>query len=102
MPEDLLLRDGCRESINTFWATSGLNPSLDFYPGPEGNFRCWVCGWVSEKSNKPRVLKCHLIRKKHWWSTERARLTAKKDVYRDKLEDRQKTVEGQLGEVVSK
>ena len=89
-PEHMLLEDGCKPTIDEFWLRSKKNPANAFYPEPNDRPRCWVCGWASAKSDKQRVLKCHLTRKKHWWSTDRARLTAKKDVHRDKLEDRQK------------
>ena len=91
-PEHMLLEDGCKPTIDEFWLRSKRNPASAFYPEPEDRPRCWVCGWTSNKSNKPRVLKCHLTRKKHWWSSSRARLTAKKDVRRDKLEEKQKAL----------
>ena len=86
----MLLEDGCKPTIDEFWLRSERNPANAFYPEPNNRNRCWVCGWASAKSNKLRVLKCHLTRKKHWWSSARARLTAKRDVRRDKLEGRQK------------
>ena len=90
-PEHMLLEDGCKPTIDEFWARSKRNPANQFFPEPEGKPRCWVCGW-SSKSNNPRYLKAHLTRKKHWWDTSRPRLTAKKDVRSDKLEVHQKSL----------
>ena len=85
----MFFEDGCKPVIDEFWQRSGKNPANDFYPDPDGKHRCWVCGWCS-KSTDPRYLKAHLKRKKHKWQTKHAKLTAKKDVERDKLQERQK------------
>ena len=39
MPEHSLLHDGCKDTIDSFWLSSGINPALDFYPDPEGRPR---------------------------------------------------------------
>ena len=86
--EHMLLQDGCKPTIDEYWLRTGGNPAQDFHPDPDGKRRCWVCGWTS-KSNDARYLKAHLTRTNHKWSTKRAHLTAKKDVKRDKLKERQ-------------
>ena len=45
MPEHLLLKEGCKDSIDDFWLKSGLSPTQDFYPDVEGANRCWMCGY---------------------------------------------------------
>ena len=92
-PEHMLLEDGYKPTIDEFWLRSAKKPASDFHPEPDNKHRCWVCGWASKNSSKLRMLKCHLTREKHWWSTDRARLTAKKDLCRDKLEERQKKLQ---------
>ena len=64
-PEHLLLRDGCKESIDDFWLRSGANPALDFYADKTGTPRCWMCGWESTAKNKVLGLKTHIRRAKH-------------------------------------
>ena len=91
-PEHLLLEDGCKPTIDEFWLRSKKNLASAYHLDPNDKPRCWVCGWSSSKSDKPRYLKAHLTRKKHWWSTHRNRLSAKKDVRRDKLEARQEAL----------
>ena len=58
IPADALVRDGCTESIKDFWTRTGKRPALDFYPDADGDpgMRCWMCGWKSDKQNKPRGL----------------------------------------------
>ena len=34
--EHSLLQDECAESIKEFWNNSGINPTLDYYPDPDG------------------------------------------------------------------
>ena len=89
MPEALLLQNGCRESIKTYWATSGLNPSQDFYPDPDGDTgtRCWICGWKSTAANKKLGLRTHIRRTQHKWTRQRAHLSSKRDVRRDKADE---------------
>ena len=86
-PERLLLRDGCKDSIDDFWLRNKLNPAADYYPSRDGKQRCWVCGWDTD-SKRPGVLKAHLTRAKHHWhKQERARTHAQavKDVKGCKL-----------------
>ena len=32
VPEHSLFRDGCKESIDNFWASSDINPAKNFFP----------------------------------------------------------------------
>ena len=85
----LTTEDGCAESIKGFWNRSGLNPARSYYPDPDpepdaGQYRCWMCGWKSDKDDKKRGLQMHLRRKGHQWDKARACLTEKKDVRHDK------------------
>ena len=93
-PEHLLLRDGCKESVDAFWAQSGLNPAQPFHDDAEGRPRGWICGWAS-KSMEPLYLKAHIKRARHAWCRKRAHGTAKKDV----LHDRHQEVQKQRGNV---
>ena len=84
--EHSLLQDG--------WVRSGLNPALSYYTDPEqepdpdeGQYRCWLCGWKSDKKNKKRGLRMHINRKKHKWSKNRSHLTEKKDIKKMKLSE---------------
>ena len=88
MPEHSLLRDGCKDTIDAFWLSSGINPALDFYPDPEGRPRCWMCGYACKNPN-PRFLKAHITREKHDWFKKRAHIQAKLDIRRDKFEEQQ-------------
>ena len=88
--EQSLLEDGCAESIKDFWDRSGLNPALEYYPDPDQEpdgtqYRCWMCGWKSDKRDKRRGLQMHIRLKKHQWAKKRAHLTEKNDIRRDKL-----------------
>lgn len=87
--EKMLLQDGCREVIDNFWERSGKCRTLDFYPDPDGLNRCWMCGWICKKNNDVRYLKTHIKRMKHRWNKSRTHLTAKRDVRKDKLAERQ-------------
>ena len=91
MPEDLLLRDNCKESIKSFWAKSGRNPAKDYYPDPDGESgtRCWICGWKSTAKNKMAGLRTHIRRAQHKWSRQRAHTMAKRDVRRKKADELQ-------------
>ena len=40
--EHLLVRDGCGDSIRDFWATSGKQPSKEFYEDKDGKHRCTI------------------------------------------------------------
>ena len=42
--ENLLLRDGCQDEIRDFWSRTGLQPSKEYYPTPDGSHKCTVCG----------------------------------------------------------
>ena len=60
--ENLLIRDGCMDSIRNFWAASGLNPSKAFYADPDGAHRCTVC---NKTFRRAQDLKSHRTRMKH-------------------------------------
>ena len=94
MPEDLLIRDGCRKNIKDFWSHSGLNPTQEYYLDTDDNdgHRCWMCGWISSKDNKKLVLKTHIRRSRHNWNRKKAHLTAKTVVIKDKHEDDQENL----------
>lgn len=88
--EHSLLQDGCAPSIKDFWNRSGLNPALDYYPDPDpepdgGQYRCWMCGWKSTKTNKKRGLCMHIRKCDHAWEKARAHLSERKDIRQDKL-----------------
>ena len=88
--EHTLLEDDCAESIKAFWDPTGMNPALRYYPDPYpesggGQFRCWMCGWKSNKKNKERGLQMHLRLKKHQWT--KTRTHTEKKIRRDKLEE---------------
>ena len=77
--EGSLLRDGCKENIDTFWLESGISPAQEFYPNPDAKPRCWMCGYVCNNTIM-RFLKTHITRTGHNWCKSRAHITAKKDV----------------------
>ena len=58
--EHLLLRDGCQDTIRSFWEKSGLSPCREFYE-VEAN-KCEVCG---REYKRAQDLKAHQTRKKH-------------------------------------
>ena len=60
--EHLLKRDKCHDSIRSFWATSGLKPTRDFYPDTNGENRCTVC---ARTFARPQDLKAHRTRTGH-------------------------------------
>ena len=81
--EYLILRDDCKECIDEFWSSNELNPTKDFYPGPEGLPHCWICGWASKNNKDLRYLNTHLTRGRHHWdkqSENRTHASAKIDV----------------------
>ena len=43
-PERSLIRQGCSESIRSFWDNSAHNPSEEFIADPDHVWRCWTCG----------------------------------------------------------
>ena len=93
VPEHLLLRDGCKESIDEYWAKSGNNLALDFHPDTNGAARCWMCGWTSNSTRKKQALDMHIRRKRHKWAPKRTRRCEQADVKRAKLESRQHSLE---------
>ena len=50
-------------AIRSFWASTGLQPTRDFYPDPNGENRCTVC---SKTFKRPQDLKAHRTRMKHF------------------------------------
>ena len=56
----LLLRDGCRDSIRSFWDKSGKSPTQEYYE-TEAN-KCEVCG---KEYKRAQDLKAHKTRAKH-------------------------------------
>ena len=61
--EHLLKRDKCHDAIRSFWATSGLSPTRDFYPDTQGKNRCTVC---ARTFARPQDLKTHRKKKGHY------------------------------------
>ena len=45
-PGNMLMQDGFKGHIDSFWAESGLNPAKDFYAEPRGMNRCWMGLWL--------------------------------------------------------
>ena len=43
VPEWEREQDKCHDVIRSFWSTSGLQPTRDFYLDPKGRNRCTVC-----------------------------------------------------------
>ena len=93
VPEHLLLRDNCAESIEDFWANSNTNPALNFFKDPNNTPRCWMCGWSSSKKNKVKGLKAHIRLRKHKWAPARAQLCERKDIKQAKLTAQQEQFE---------
>ena len=56
-PERSLMRQGCEESIKTFWESCDLNPSEEFIADPDDIWRCWTCGKGYKTSGS---LKAHI------------------------------------------
>ena len=61
--EHLLQRDKCHDSIRSFWAKSGLNPTRQFYPDAQGKNRCTVC---CKTFKRPQDLKTHRKKSGHY------------------------------------
>ena len=61
--EHLLKRDKCHDSIRSFWATSGLQPTRDFYPDPDDKNRYTIC---CRTFARPQDLKTHRKRSGHF------------------------------------
>ena len=61
--EHLLLRDKCHDSIRSFWAKSGLQPTRQFYPDTHGKNRCTIC---CKTFARPQDLKAHRTRTGHY------------------------------------
>ena len=57
--EHLLKRDKCHDCIRSFWATSFLQSTRDFYPDTQGKNRCTVC---AKTYARPQDLKAHKTR----------------------------------------
>ena len=60
--EHLMNRDGCQDTIRSYWSMSNLNPSQDFYPDPEGAVKCTVC---CKTFKRQQDLKAHRTRQRH-------------------------------------
>ena len=59
----LLERDGCTDSIRSFWVKSGLSPCKEFYDiEDEDEHRCEVCAKTYKRAQD---LKAHKTRAKH-------------------------------------
>ena len=88
--ENLLLRDGCQDEIRAFWVRSGLNPSKQFYPDPDGRHRCTVCGRTYKRKQD---LKAHQTRKQHRDTDKPATTTtAVRDAKAEKRKQQQKSL----------
>jgi hypothetical protein len=74
--EHLLLLDNCHDSISDFWAETELNPAKEYYPDPDGSFRCEVCG---QQYKRAQDLKAHKTKKGHHEEEKKSTLTAKID-----------------------
>ena len=86
--EHLLRRDGCQESILTFWTETGLNPAKNYYPDPEGGYRCDVCG---KSYKRAQDLKTHKTREGHHHDgSSKTTTTAKADSITTKRREIQK------------
>ena len=85
--ENLLVRDGCTDSIRHFWATSQLDPTQDFYKDPTGQHRCTVC---CKSYKRDQDLKAHKTREGHHESTKpMTTKTAVKDAIQNKRREMQ-------------
>ena len=61
--EHLLKRDKCHDAIRSFWATSQLQPTKDYYPDPDNKNRCTIC---TKTFARPQDLKAHRTRTGHF------------------------------------
>ena len=88
--EHLLARDGCIDSIRSFWAESGLQPGKDYYAERDGRHRCTVCGKDYDYGRK-QDLKTHKTRKRHHkHKDDKKTATAVKDETLEKRKEMQK------------
>ena len=61
--EHLLQREKCHDAIRSFWATSGLQPTQNYYPDADGKNRCTVC---CKTYARPQDLKTHRKKSGHY------------------------------------
>ena len=61
--EHLPKRDNCHDAIRSFWVASGLQPTKNFYPDPEGKNRCTIC---KKTYARPQDLKTHRKKTGHY------------------------------------
>ena len=85
--EHLLTRDGCGDTIRSFWATSGRSPCEKFYPDPDGKHRCTIC---SRTYARAQDLKAHKTRTGHH-EDKQTRVT--RTAYRDAEEEKRKQMQ---------
>ena len=86
--ERLLRKDGCHETIRSFWDRTGLSPCKDFYEDPEElHSRCDVC---VKAYKRLQDLKSQMTRKRHHVDGQvKITATARRDPRIKKLEDNQ-------------
>ena len=83
----LLEKDGCADSIRSFWDKSGLMPSVTDYPDPHGRHRCPVCAKTYKRAQD---LKTHKTRERHHEVNKVAvTATAQRDARQTKMETMQ-------------
>ena len=72
-PERSLTRQGCEESIKTFWSNTNTNPSEEFVPDPDEIWRCWTCdkGYKSISALKVHITRTHAMRRLHGTTADR-------------------------------
>ena len=70
--EHLLRRDGCHETIRSFWTSSGLPPDKEFYDDTH-NHRCDVCARTFKRKQD---LKAHKTRTGHHFQKQKDKVTA--------------------------
>ena len=86
--EHLLQRDKCHDAIRSFWATSGLLPTKNFYPDAEGKNRCTIC---CKTYARPQDLKTHRKKSGHYDHKQYIKTkTAMIDAITAKREEQQK------------
>ena len=85
--EHLLLRDGCRDTIRSFWEKSGMSPTQEFYDVDA--HKCEVC---AREFKRKQDLKAHKTRAKHHYhQIQMKKLSgkAKQDAVKKKKQENQ-------------
>ena len=90
-PERSLVRQGCEDSIKTFWSRSKHSPCEDFIADPDNVWRCWSCGRGYKTAS---ALSAHITRthSQRQWRCTTAAKDAQTKLYKEEQQKKEKAI----------